>query len=182
MAKAYDDQNDFGNYLCLFTISSTSGLPYYAQVVNSGKGGAFDWSVAAPPTTTGKPTLNLYGASVSIPKTTPQKQLAAWLFVKWFSEPKQQAHWVEVSSYFPVRKSAVGLLTDYLKMDPKFAAAWNLLNSSQLKTEPSSYPGYELVRDKIKGAYNAILDGANIDDTLKKLDTDANKILKDSAP
>jgi multiple sugar transport system substrate-binding protein len=181
VAKAYDDQNDFGNGKVMFTISSTSGLTFYGQAVSAGKSGVFDWSIAAPPTSTGKPTLNLYGASVSVCKTTPQKQLAAWLFIKWFSEPKQQAAWTQVSAYFPVRKSAAPLLQDYLAKDQKFAAAWNLLNSTPLKSE-TPFAGYDLVRDIVSKAYNAILDGADIDATLAKLDVDANKLYKDSAP
>jgi multiple sugar transport system substrate-binding protein len=33
--------------------------------------------------------MNLYGASVAIPKTTPEQELAAWLFTKWMTEPEQ---------------------------------------------------------------------------------------------
>ncbi|HET6486759.1 MAG TPA: extracellular solute-binding protein [Spirochaetia bacterium] len=181
LAKAGDDQTDFANAMVLFTIGSTSGMPFYTQAVNAGKGGAFDWSVAALPHTTARPTLNLYGASVSIPKTTAQKQLAAWLFIRWFSEPKQQAAWTMVSNYFPVRKSAAALLTDYMAKDRRFAKAWDLLSASDLKAEPP-FAGYDLVRDAVSRAYNAILDGADIDSTLVRLEADANKIYRDSAP
>ncbi len=181
MAKANDDQTDFANGKLLFTIGSTSGLPYYDSAVKAGRGGAFDWSIAALPHTTARSALNLYGASVSIPKTTPEKQLAAWLFIKWFSEPKQQAAWTIVSSYFPVRKSAASLLSDYMARDPRFAAAWNLLNVSDLKAEPP-FAGYDLVRDAVSKAYNAVLDGADVAATLAKLDVDANKLYKESAP
>ncbi|MDP6932558.1 MAG: GMC family oxidoreductase N-terminal domain-containing protein, partial [Myxococcota bacterium] len=40
------------------------------------------------------PAPNVYGASVAICRTTPERQLAAWLFLKWFTEPEQQARWV----------------------------------------------------------------------------------------
>lgn len=181
VAKAYDDQNDFGNGKVMFTISSTSGLTFYAAAVKAGKAGVFDWTIAPAPTSTGKPALNLYGASVSVTKTTPEKQLAAWLFIKWFSEPKQQAAWTQVSAYFPVRKSAEPMLQDYLTKDVKFAAAWSLLKTYPLKSEPP-FAGYDMVRNKVAEAYNAILSGADIDATLAKLDTDANKIFKDIAP
>jgi len=181
-AKQYDYQNEFGNSVALFSISSTSGINYYADVVNKSKA-PFEWSVAAVPqaTTLNKPALDLYGASVSVPKTTPEKQLAAWLFIKWFSEPKQQAKWTEISGYFPVRKSATPLIADYLGKNKVFAAAWDLLNSADLRSEPP-YAGYDLVRDKMLAAYNAILDGKNITTALTELDQQAAKIFKDSAP
>ena len=130
---------------------------------------------------TAKPAIDLYGASVSVPKTTPEKQLAAWLFIKWFSEPEQQAKWTEISGYFPVRKSATPLIKDYLAKNTIFAAAWKLLNSANLKAEPP-YAGYDLVRDKMLAAYSAILNGADITATLADLDVQAAKIHKDSSP
>jgi multiple sugar transport system substrate-binding protein len=181
--KKYDDQTDFGNGLVAFTTGSTSGLTYYAAAVNANKAGAFEWTVAPIPqlTTAGTPAIDLYGASVSIPKTTAPKQLAAWLFVKWFSDPKQQAQWTHVSKYFPVRKSSEPLIKDMLDADQKFSAAWTMLKSATLRSEPP-FAGYDLVRDAITAAYSKIVDGADIDTTLAALQVQADKIFKDSAP
>jgi len=181
-AKQYDYQNEFGNSQALFSISSTSGVAFYDGVVKKSKA-PFDWSVAAVPQAVAgkKPAIDLYGASVSVPKTTPEKQLAAWLFIKWFSEPEQQAKWTEVSGYFPVRKSTTPLLKDYFAKNKVFSSAWTLLNSADLKSEPP-YSGYDLVRDKMLAAYSAILNGADITVTLADLDVQAAKIYKDSSP
>lgn len=181
-AKQYDYQNEFGNSQALFSISSSSGINYYDAVVKASKA-PFDWSIGAVPqsTTLNKPAIDLYGASVSVPKTSPEKQLAAWLFIKWFSEPKQQAKWAGISGYFPVRKSAEPLLADYLAKNKVYAAGWNLLKTADLRSEPF-YAGYDPVRVKMVAAYNAILDGKDISATLADLDREANKIFKDSAP
>jgi multiple sugar transport system substrate-binding protein len=183
VAKQYADQNEFGNGVALFTIGSTSGLTFYDTAVKAGKSGAFDWNIAPVPQSSASraPAIDLYGASVSVPKTTAQKQLAAWLFIKWFSEPTQQAAWTKVSKYFPVRKSAEPLIKDLLDSDPKFATAWNLLKTVDLKAEPP-YAGYDLARDAMTAAYSKILEGADPDRTLADLETQANKIFKDSAP
>jgi len=181
IGERYGDQTDFGNRKVMFTMSSTSGLPFYEQAVAAGQNGKFDWSVAAIPRTTPKAVQNVYGASVSIPKSTPQKQLAAWLFVKWMSEPKQQARWVEVSGYFPVRNSTLASLGEYTVKNPKFGDAFRLLQTSTLKGEPP-YAGYDVVRDAVASGLNAILDGADIDKTLADLDAKANKIHKESKP
>ena len=166
-----------------FTLGSTSGLTFYANAVASSKTG--------PPTgpsrpfrsrrSTESPAIDLYGASVSIPRSTPQRQLAAWLFVRWFSEPRQQAEWAHVSKYFPVRKAAEPLIRDMLDADPSFATAWAILKTANLKAEPP-YAGYDLARDAIVAAYSRVLDGADIDATLAALQTQADKIFKDSAP
>jgi len=182
IAKAYDYQNEFGNGKALFSISSTSGITFYGSAVKAG-GKGFDWNVAPVPQSfaTAKPAMDLYGASVSVPKTTPEKQLAAWLFIKWFSDPKQQALWTHTTRYFPVRKAAEPLIQDITTADPVFASAWNILKTADLRSEPP-FAGYDLVRDKMLAAYSKILDGADIDATLADLDVQANKIFKDAAP
>ena len=181
IAEAYGDQTDFGNYRVLFTMGSTSGIPFYDDAVKKGKDGAFDWSVAAIPYTTAKPVVDVYGASVSIPKTTAERQLGAWLFTKWFSEPAQQYRWLELSNYFPVRKSVAASMGDYLKKNPKFKDAWDLLNASTTTAEPP-FAGYDLVRDAASQAFTAILDGADVTKTLSDLDVKANKIHKEASP
>jgi len=183
IAKKFDDQSEFGNAKSAFTMSSTSGLTFYQATVKAGRNGVFPWSVAAIPQArpSAEPAIDLYGASVSVPKTTPQKQLAAWLFIRWFSEPRQQAAWTHVSLYFPVRKSVEPLIRDILSSDAKFSAAWEVLKRADLKSEPS-FVGYDLVRDAISAAYNRVLDGSDVDSVLGDLQARAQKILKDSSP
>jgi multiple sugar transport system substrate-binding protein len=180
--KKYDDQTDFGNGKVAFTMGSTSGLTFYDKAVKANRNGPFLWVIAPVPQTaaSGAPVMDLYGASVSIPRSTPQKQLAAWLFIRWFSEPEQQAQWAHVSKYFPVRKAAEPLITDLLDTDATFANAWIILKSARLRSEPP-YAGYDLVRDAITAAYSKVLDGADVDATLAALQVQADTIFKDSA-
>ena len=181
IAERYGEQNDFANWKVLFTMSSTAGLPYYAGSVAKGEQGSFDWSVAAVPYTTQRPALDIYGASVSIPKSTPQRQLAAWLLIKYLTQPGPQAKWVEATNYFPVRKSTAEQLRDYLGKNPNYKIAYDLLLKSDAKAEPP-FSGYSEVRDAVSAAFNKILDGADIDATLRDLDEEANKINQEAAP
>jgi len=175
IAEQYGDQTDFANGKVLFNMSSSSGMPFYGAAIKKGAKGAFQWSVAPLPRTTPQPVQNIYGASVSVVKSTPEKQLASWLFLKWMSEPAQQAEWVKVSNYFPVRRSTAAALTDYLASNPQFADAFAQLKAGKQKAEPS-FTGYELVRDAISAAYNQVLDGAPVPATLATLDDKAKKI------
>jgi multiple sugar transport system substrate-binding protein len=181
IAERYGDQTDFGNQKVLFTIGSSSGLPYYQQAVDEGEAGSFEWGVAPLPHTTRRAQVNVYGASVSVPRTNLEEQLAAWLFVRWMSEPEQQAEWVEVSNYFPVRHSVADNLGDYLDENPRFAQAFNILQTSDTQAEPP-FLGYSEVRDLVNAAYNAIIDGADIAQTLAELEEEANEIHASVAP
>jgi len=182
IAERYGDQTDFGNYKTLFTIGSSSGLPYYASAVESGEQGEFQWGVAPLPYMDGgdEPVMNLYGASVTVPKSTPEGELAAWLFVKWFTEPEQNVRWALISNYFPVRYSAADLMSDYLAENPTYKSAFDLLEYSTYEAQWCAC--YEDVRRQMADAYSAILDGADINETLAQLDVDANASLAENTP
>ncbi|GAB4573488.1 MAG: ABC transporter substrate-binding protein [Anaerolineae bacterium] len=177
IAERYGDQNDFANQVNLFYIGSSSGLPFVASAIAESEKGDFNWTVSAIPYAdlgAEHPTQNIYGASVSIPKTTPEAELAAWLFVRWMSEPEQQATWARASNYFPVRASTANALTDYLADNPQYAAAFELLTYT--KAEPP-VAGYDVVRDMVEeDAFFAILDGADVQETLDRITDEANEV------
>jgi multiple sugar transport system substrate-binding protein/sn-glycerol 3-phosphate transport system substrate-binding protein len=182
IAESYGDQTDFGNYKTLFTIGSTSGINYYDSAVKSGEQGEFLWGVAALPYMDGgdEPVMNLYGASVSVPKTTPEQELAAWLFVKWFTEPEQNARWAKISGYFPTRISAADAMTDYMEANPVYAQGFALMPYSTYEAQWCAC--YEEVRRLMEESYSEILDGADIDTTLARLQEDANISLAENTP
>ena len=180
IAESYGDQTDFGNRKILFMMGSTSGLPYIDSAVMESSAGAFEWNVMVMPHTTAKPAMDVYGASVSVTKSTPEKQLAAWLFLKHMTEPGPQAEWVRASNYFPVRKSTADGLGPYFEKNPKYKSAYDILLSSDLKAEPP-YAGYDEVRDAMSSAFNAILDGADVAKTLAELEVEANQIFREAS-
>ena len=49
--------------------------------------------------------MNVYGASVSMGRSTPERELATWIFIKYYTSPESQAKWARASNYFPVRQS-----------------------------------------------------------------------------
>jgi multiple sugar transport system substrate-binding protein/sn-glycerol 3-phosphate transport system substrate-binding protein len=179
IAESFGDQTDFGNGKVLFTMGSSSGLPFYESAVTDGEAGGFEWSVAAIPYTGDEPSVDLYGASVSIPRTDPETQLAAWLFMKYYTSPEIQARWVRASNYFPVRQSVAAELDDYFAENPKFEEAFSLLPYT--KAEPP-VAGYDNIRDAADQAFNRILAGEDAATVLAELDAEANEILEEAAP
>lgn len=181
IAERYGEQSDFANRKVLFTIGTTAGLPYYAAAIEQGEAGSFEWSVAPLPHTTRRAQINVYGPSLSIPRSTPEQQLAAWLFVRWTSEPEQQARWVEISNYFPVRKSVAAMLSEYFERNPQFADAFTALTTSDTLAEPP-FAGYDEVRDLIAAAFNAVIDDEPVDRVLADLEEEANEVHQMSMP
>lgn len=175
VTESYGDQTDFGVGRLMFAIGSTSGLTYYRSAVSDGAD--FDWSVGAIPHTTPDPSMNIYGASVSLPAGhSAAADVASWLFIKYYTSPEVQATWVKASNYFPVRQSVAEGIADYFASHPAYQTAFAMLPYG--KSEPP-VPGYDFVRDMIAGQMSAIMDGADVQETLKAANEDANDILAD---
>lgn len=176
VTEAYGDQTDFGAGKLMFAIGSTSGLPFYRQAVDEGAG--HEWSIEAIPHTTAEPVMNVYGASVSIPKSTPEQELAAWLFVKYYTSPEVQAKWAQASEYFPVRASVAEGLADYFEAQPAYGKGFDMLKYS--KFEPPT-PGYDFVREMVEAAMTQIVTDPNADvqAVLDQMNEEANANLAD---
>jgi multiple sugar transport system substrate-binding protein len=174
VSENYGDQTDFGNGSLLFAIGSSSGLPYYKSAVEGGAG--HEWSVAALPSATGTPKQNVYGASVGIPKTTPERELAAWLFLKFYTRPDIQAQWAKFSLYFPTRASVAGEMEAFFLANPAYKKAFDLLQYGVF--EPP-VPGYDFVRQEVNVYMAAIVDDPTLDvaTELGKLNVTANELL-----
>ena len=175
LSEPYGDQKAFAVGQVLFAMRSSSGMPFVNSAVNE-DGIGFRWNVAAPPQSGDRPVVNVYGASVSVCRTTPQRQLAAWLFIKWFTEPEQQARWVRASNYFPARRSTARELDSYFAENPRYRIVYDLLDYG--KSEPS-VPGYQAVRRLIEEAMVEVAQGGDIDGILPRLEREANATLEE---
>ena len=177
--NGFSDENDFGAGKTLFYGGSTSGLFFVQQAITSAKQN-FTFSVAPLPYTGDHPIMNLYGASWSEYASGDQaKDLATWLFIRWFAEAEQQAPWAQTSGYFPVRKSAQALMSDFLAKNPAYKAGLDLLVDT--RAEPP-FGGYQAVRDAASAALNDVLDGANVKQRFSQLNDKSNQLLASYKP
>jgi len=71
-------------------------------------------------------------------------------------------------------------MSDYMEEHPVYKSAFELLPYSTYEAQWCAC--YEEVRRLMTDAYNAILEGADIDSTLSKLEEDANVSLKENTP
>lgn len=185
-SEQFGNQNRFGNGDLLFTMGSSSGLPFFQQAVD--KGGKFKWDIALLPYTD-KPAVDLYGASISVYKTTPEKELAAWLVIKFLGEKAQTTKWALATGYLPVRQSAKADVIAGFKADktwgPVADSYAKMFDWAQYSIIESPVAGYDPVRSLIdKDVITKVIQDPKTD--VKKLLDDAvaksNQILKENAP
>jgi multiple sugar transport system substrate-binding protein/sn-glycerol 3-phosphate transport system substrate-binding protein len=167
----------------IFTQGSTSGLPYYtegtANAATEQNRTPDEWGVTAIPHTTTEPWTNIYGGDVMIPATNPETQLAAWVFIKWFTQPEIQARWDAASGYFPTRVSTNEFLADYIAQNAQYGEGLALLQYSNYEPQLISYQG---VRDLVSQAFNEIMQGADVTTTLDNLTEQANALQAELQP
>jgi ABC-type glycerol-3-phosphate transport system substrate-binding protein len=102
-----------------------------------------------------------------MPIGTPENQLAAWIFIHWFTSPEAQVQWVKASNYFSPRYSVGPMVEDYIAGNPKYATALEMLPYAEFEPQLISYAA---VRDAVSDAFNEIITGdVTIDDIPAKL-------------
>ncbi len=122
--EPYPEQ-EFANRRSLVITGSPSNLPYQAQLI--AQAGGDRWSVLPFPSESNQPAIGVYGPSYEIFTSTPERQLAAWLFARWMLSAQNQAVMAQASSGFPVIASALGYLTDTETGQPQWAESQQLL-------------------------------------------------------
>ncbi len=169
---------DFGEGRVLFTIGSTDELPLYQRATE--ESATFDWGITHLPSASEEPASGVQGDSLCILTSTPQEELAAWLFIKWLTEPEQQARWAQESGRFPVRRSSLEAMEDYVAEHPKRRLAAELLENRWV-TEPG-VTHYATCDAQITNMLYAVTAGVNVAQLMEESRERCNQSLNDSAP
>jgi ABC-type glycerol-3-phosphate transport system substrate-binding protein len=132
-----DPLTAFANREALFITASLTDLSGIARAFASANS-TDKWSVMLFPGED-KGVMPVYGSSYVILDTTDEEQLAAWLFVRWLVDNKQDARWVEATHLFPLHTSTIELLGDYEKTHPQWKQAVDLLPQGELQPQLASW-------------------------------------------
>ncbi|MCL4559204.1 MAG: ABC transporter substrate-binding protein [Chloroflexi bacterium] len=155
IGKAFQDQTDFSLGKIAFTFGSTAGLPFYQQSIQQA-GVVKDWGIAPDPHSTPNPVVDLYGPSVTIFKTTTQRERDAFVFLKYLMGTQADSAWVEATSYFPARQSTRSSLTSFIQANPLYGQALGWVQYG--KTEPT-IAAWNPIRGYIADAMTAVANG-----------------------
>jgi multiple sugar transport system substrate-binding protein/sn-glycerol 3-phosphate transport system substrate-binding protein len=171
---------EFATRRALITISSTAGYTYQADAFEAE--GAFHddvWTFTPFVGDSGTQAVDAYIQNSAVVKSTPEKELASWLFLKWFTSPEINARWVEVSAYYPVRASAVDLLGDYAAENPLWAQG---LEFAPIGVGEPGWASWGTVRRDVQDTFSAILqsDADQIPTLLAELNAAAAEALAET--
>jgi len=138
------------NRLALVTLSSTTGLKYYGYAFADGLFPDDEWGFLAAPGPDGGQGVDSYVQTFGIVKSTPEQELAAWIFMKDLTKAETQAAWIEMSGYLPTKFSTEEMLVDYAASVPQYGSSLALAALGQ--GEPETFPAWNSVRRALADA------------------------------
>lgn len=173
-------EDGFANRLGLFAVNSVVNLPYQAGALQ--KAGSQDrWTVLPFPTREGGAALSVYGPAFEIMQSTPEKQLAAWMLIRYLLAPENQARLVQASNGLPVRKDTLSFLKEYQAAQTDWTAAQQL--SANALSEPTA-ASWKTVRWALSDAatqlFRAYFTSDKIPELVKFLDKTAAELHRDA--
>jgi ABC-type glycerol-3-phosphate transport system substrate-binding protein len=98
----------FARRSALFVTGNLEEAPRLTETLTR-LGNNDEWMLLPFPGANGA-VLVTSGPSFAMFQSTPEKQLAAWLFVRWLLSVENQAKWAEATGLLPLRFSALDLL------------------------------------------------------------------------
>jgi len=122
----------------LITTSSLLEAPAMEQALQRA-GSSDQWSLLPFPGPDGRATLTHYGPAYMILSSTPETELAAWVFVRWLLAPEQQVRWIEASGGLALQGSVAEELEKTASRNPDWAEAVELLPDSQAEPTQASW-------------------------------------------
>jgi multiple sugar transport system substrate-binding protein len=112
---------DFAFGLNPMAVGSTVGVPFILGDIADSGSGIENWVNTTVPWTEGNRSLQTSLRSVGMMVSTPEQQLATWLFIKHLSSTESQVIWTELTQYQPYTTSGLeGLSEEFLANAPQF--------------------------------------------------------------
>ena len=116
-----------------------------------------------------KPAVPVGGATLAISKVAPEKQKAAWQFIRWLTQPQQQYTFIKMSNYVPITRST----SEFKPFKDYISTAQGLnMGVRQLpyaSPRPSNAGYFQATQEIIKSLENIYINNAPVEATLKDL-------------
>ncbi|MFW6022783.1 MAG: extracellular solute-binding protein [Halanaerobiaceae bacterium] len=173
---ADNTEQEFTNGSCVFEIGTTARTSTKIQLIKD----KFDWGITLIPQGTLKTkSTGLWGGNHVMFKSTPEKQLASWIFMKYFAGSKAQSIYGAKTGYFPATISSqdISLLKTNYTVNPQKRQAFEEVFPYARITVPSA--ASRAIDNAVGKAIELTLkDNVDPAKAVRKAHLDANKVLK----
>lgn len=145
---------DFARGKVAMIFAQTTQLPEIFKAVEAR--GGFRWSVSPVPYGRRDPTLTISGPSWVMLKSTPSRQLAGWLFIRWFAETPQAVRWSQLTGLLPLRQSAGLGLSNEFATNVGLKVAFDLLSVARAQPD---VPQWDAIAELLVHAVTSSVEG-----------------------
>jgi sn-glycerol 3-phosphate transport system substrate-binding protein len=157
LTNPFDNLLGIGNGNQAMTIDTSATLGTITKLLSNGQYPNVELGVAPMPGPVGKGGVLVGGAAMYISnKSSPEKQAAAWQFLKFLDSPETQATFGAASGYVPLRKAAISMsaIQQLWARIPGFKVAYDQLATgvNNVATAGAVIGDYLGVRDAVRNA------------------------------
>ncbi|MBW4439341.1 MAG: extracellular solute-binding protein [Pleurocapsa minor GSE-CHR-MK-17-07R] len=177
---AFANTGEFSLGLNLAAIGSSVGVPFIQQPMDEA-GLEIDWINTTVPYTEGSRSLVGFLRGVSIFAGTPEQNLAAWLFIKyWATNADAQRIWTEGAQYQPyniaTREAIAG--SDFYTANPQYASFADVLSGGDARLQnPPAHPRSNEVSEAVATLYtNITINGMDVAQAAAEAEAAANTV------
>ncbi len=174
-AERFGEQVDFNNGLTPYYVTSSAGFTF---VLSGFADAGYNpvWDITTFPYTEGNQAVNAFVPSIIVLESTPEQELASWLFLKYFASPEVAVQWSAGTGYFnPVPSTVETLATSefsYEGLAPYFNTAYGFINNPDIRVYSNpAISAYGTVRGLISTAIAEVtsngVDVVTVADTLQ---------------
>jgi ABC-type glycerol-3-phosphate transport system substrate-binding protein len=177
IVQVQDTEQEFTNGRAAMEIGTTARTSSKLDLIKD----KFKWGITLiPQGVSTKKVTELYGGNQVLFKTTPEKEMAGWIFLKYFAGANAQSIYAAKTGYFPAVKSAQD--TDLLKKNyadnpQKKQAFEEVFPVASIDVATAARSAIE---DAVSTALELSMTGKMAPaDAMKKAQADATKALKE---
>ena len=161
-------RDDFASSRVLFTFDWSDQLNDIGQAVK--QHGDFDWGTGLLPAAEGRPQITQLRAPLwviaRLPGVqNPDRENAAWLFIRWLLDGPQTAQWASQTGELPSRMSAAKIMGAKTALTPNEVTV--LRTIAPLAHPDPLVSGLTCVENVLSNAMRQIFDGQPVTDTLQ---------------
>jgi ABC-type glycerol-3-phosphate transport system substrate-binding protein len=168
--------DEFANRMGLFLSGSTSDIPYIAERFTQA-GNPDAWTAIPFPSKSGNPMIDVYGPAYVIFQSSPPRELAAWLFVKWLTSPENHARLAQAGYTFPLGKKETSLIKSMPGNNITWLATFDFIT---LAVPEPSLQSWQQVRwtvsDASRQLYQWYFNADQVPNLVRLLDETANDL------
>jgi multiple sugar transport system substrate-binding protein len=115
-------------------MGSSVGIPFINNNIRQSGSGIENWIMTTTPWSDDNRSLLVFLTSLIIVPSTPEEQLATWLFIKYMASNEAQIEWTERVNYQPYTISAAqGLSEEFIANVPQFGQVRDLFLDDSIR-------------------------------------------------